>query len=71
MSVPGILTGGVVGAQATSRVWLIGLVTSGMANCEDVWEEVANGLEESSTLEDSEAPRDVEASLSRVELPEA
>ena len=42
-----------------------------VATHEDAWEEVAIGLEESSTLEDSRAPRAMEASLFGVELPKA
>ena len=63
MLVPGTLAGGIVGTWATSGVWSIGSVTSDVATHKDTWEEVANGLEESSALEDGEALRAVDAGL--------
>ena len=52
-------------------MWLTDLVTLGMATHEDTWEEVASGLEESSTLEGVEPPRAADAGLFRVGLHEA
>ena len=71
MSVPGILVGGVVGVQATSRVWLIGLVTLSVDTHEGACEEMTNVLEESSTLEDGGAPRAMDTGLFGVKLPKA
>ena len=51
-------------------MWLIDLVTLGVGTCEDSWGEVANGLEESPTLEEGGAPRATDAGLFGVGLPE-
>ena len=64
---PGVLVGKVVGMLTTSGVWLISMVSSGIATCGDASEEVATGLVESSTLVEGEAPRATDVGLFGVE----
>ena len=42
-----------------------------MATCSDAWEEVATSLEETSTLEEDEAPKATDVGLFGVELTDA
>ena len=71
VSVPGVLVGRVVGAQTTSGVLSMGLMSSGVAVGVNTWEEVATGITESSVLAEGEAPRAGDVGLFWVEPPNA
>ena len=67
---PRVLAGGVVGEQISLRVLSIGSTSSGTTTHSDTWEEVCTGLEESSSLGESGAPRATDTGLFWVEFPQ-